>query len=545
MRILYQNIQITLVFLPMKLFKVKFKIIYIKLIYKYINMDLLKINFVIGILMNYINNSNIEELKNNELLEKLIIKLGFNSKNLKNQPEFIKDNSCGLFIWETPNQISKYLTLLSKQNITSYLNIGSELGLTFILTNEYLKKFNKMEKSIAVDSIDSPISNYFSINKETQFIKNSSKNVEFKNYIQDNIFELIFINSNQSYDDLKNYYDICRNHGQIFVFNNIVNKLSPDSIKFWNDLKINESEQYDFFEFTEHHEDEDNDENDENEIKTILGIGVAIKKKPRVCFITAVYGSYESSCKKFANQIIPTDFICFTDNKNITKNDWIIDNTPYHLENKSPVDNNNYVNSINNNKHTFNIAKYYKQSFQNIPRLKKYDVIIWLDGTIEITYKKTSKYILENIYEHKIITWHHEYRNGILLQEVVESNMYRYTTTFWNNQEQPYQDVNKQYVEYLNNGYNETFFKNMNSHTPNFGVWITCFIAFLNNDKPISDFLNMWYLQTLKYTTQDQIGFPYVVQKTKIIPYTLPNNEINGPCPHDKTQFYIKHEHGK
>ena len=54
----------------------------------------------------------------------------------------------------------------------------------------------------------------------------------------------------------------------------------------------------------------------------------------------------------------------------------------------------------------------------------------------------------------------------------------------------------------------------------------------------------MWYMQTLKYTTQDQISFPYVCQKMNIIPYTLPNDEIIGSRPDKKTQLYIKHTHG-
>jgi hypothetical protein len=76
------------------------------------------------------------------------------------------------------------------------------------------------------------------------------------------------------------------------------------------------------------------------------------------------------------------------------------------------------------------------------------------------------------------------------------------------------------------------------------GVWITCFIAFSNKDKKISNLLDLWYLQTLKYTTQDQVGFPYVCQNMNIVPYTLPNHKIYGDCPHEKTQFYIKHAHG-
>jgi len=265
---------------------------------------------------------------------------------------------------------------------------------------------------------------------------------------------------------------------------------------------------------------------------------------PKICFITAVYGKYEASCKRFEKQTVPTDFICFTDNQNMVSNGWIIDTTPYHLTHKSKVDNSTFVNSISNNKHTFNIAKYYKQSFSNVPRLKKYDVIVWLDGTIEITHNKTSEYVLSKIYKEKIIGWHHEWRNGRLQGEVVGSHFYRYTSTFWNNQHQPYQDINKQYNDYIQDGYTDDFFKQIQPGRRHFGVWITCFVAFLQHDPAVQNFLELWYLQTLKYTTQDQIGFPYVCQKTKLIPYTLPDNEIHG-TPHSHTMFYIKHDHGK
>jgi hypothetical protein len=264
----------------------------------------------------------------------------------------------------------------------------------------------------------------------------------------------------------------------------------------------------------------------------------------KICFITAIYGNYEKSCKPFAEQTVPTDFICFTNNPNIINNNWIIDTTPYHLENKSPIDNDNYINSLINNKHTFNICKYYKQAFHNIPRLKDYDAIVWIDGTIEIIYDKTSEYILKNIYEKKIIGWHHEYRNGKLLNEVVASNNNRYMSKRMNGQNQPLQDVNKQYEDYLKDGYDESFFSNINHHSPHFGVWITCFVAFLNTNIENKQFLDLWYLQTLKHTTQDQIGFSYVCQKTNIVPYTLPDNEISGDRPHKNTMIYIKHLHG-
>ena len=264
----------------------------------------------------------------------------------------------------------------------------------------------------------------------------------------------------------------------------------------------------------------------------------------KICFITAIYGNYEQSCKKFASQTVATDFICFTDNKNIISNGWIIDTNPYHYNNLSPLDNRGYVNSVFNNKHTFNISKYYKQAFSNIPILQKYDIVVWLDGTIEIIYEKTSEYIINNIYKEKIIGWNHERRFGNYENEVKDSDFFRYTSTFWNGQPQPIQDVKKQYNYYLSNGFNQKFFTNIKSHTPHFGVWLTCFVAFLHKDNKVKEFLDLWYLQTLKFTTQDQLGFPYVVLKTEIIPFTLPNDEVTGEFPHDKTMFYIKHRHG-
>lgn len=265
----------------------------------------------------------------------------------------------------------------------------------------------------------------------------------------------------------------------------------------------------------------------------------------KICFITAIYGNYETSCKPYIKQSVKTDFICFTDNKNIKNNGWIIDTTPYHSTNKSKLDDDNYINSLINNKHTFNIAKYYKQAFNNIPVLDKYDIVVWIDGTVEIKYNKTSEYILNNIYKEKIIGWHHEFRNGLLSKEVKDSNFERYTSTFWNNQHQPYQDINHQYECYLSEGYTDSFFKKNNPHTRHIGVWLTCFVAFLKNDEFVKSFLDLWYLQTLKYTTQDQIGFPYVCQKLNFIPYTLPNKEIWGGKPHSGTMFFKKHDHGK
>lgn len=223
--------------------------------------------------ISLIKNSSLEELKSNEYLESLIVKLGFNTESLQQQPQIVKDNGGGLLIWQYPNQFSKYLCLLEKQKISSFIEIGCRWGGTFILTNEYLKRFNIINKSVAVDIMKSPVKEYCLNNSETEFKEINSQSGEFKKYISDNYFDLIFIDGDHSYNGVKNDYEISKNNGKIFVFHDISNNECPGVVKFWNELKNNKSDTYDFFEFTEQYEDVWN-----NTHKTFLGIGVAIKK---------------------------------------------------------------------------------------------------------------------------------------------------------------------------------------------------------------------------------------------------------------------------
>ena len=291
----------------------------------------------------------------------------------------------------------------------------------------------------------------------------------------------------------------------------------------------------------------------------------------RVAFITAILGKYELTCKPFVKQTIETDFICFTDNPNIISNGWIIDTIPYWKDFPNKIDNGFYINSTNksekltkfaeseysdlySNTNNFNLAKYYKQSWPCIPRLKDYDVVIWLDGTLEITAPDVAEYMVELCEKYLIVGWQHELRAGHLAWEAFGSYLSKYTSRFYADKPQPYQDVIKQYHDYVAQGYNEDFWasyprkegRGTGIYKDNhFGVWITCFVAFNNRSDKVKEFLDLWYLQTLKYTTQDQVGFPKVVQDTNIVPYTLPDNRFTGDYPHQKTSIYVKQEHGQ
>jgi cephalosporin hydroxylase len=230
-----------------------------------LRMDLSKIDLI--------QQSPKEYLTNFRYVEKLIPKLGFNTEILREQPSIVKENGGGLLIWQYPNQFSKYLCLLSTLNISSYLEIGCRWGGTFVLTTEYLKRFRHINKSVAVDIIDSTVTDYCSINNNAQFIKMNSQSEEFENYIKNNKFDLIFIDGDHSYSGVKNDFEKSANSGKVFVFHDIVNDACSGVSQFWNELKNQYSEVFDFFEFTEQYK-----EIYDATSQKFLGIGVAIKK---------------------------------------------------------------------------------------------------------------------------------------------------------------------------------------------------------------------------------------------------------------------------
>ena len=187
--------------------------------------------------VNLIRESSVENLLDSNYLEQLIIKLGFNTEILDEQPDIVRKNGGGLLIWQYPNQFSKYLTLLQKQNISSYIEIGCRWGGTFVLTTEYLKMFNTINKSVAVDIIDSPVVDYCSINKDAHFLKMNSQSQEFRNYMDSENFDIVFIDGDHSYHGVKNDYEICKKSGKIYVFHDIINSVCHGVVQFWNELK--------------------------------------------------------------------------------------------------------------------------------------------------------------------------------------------------------------------------------------------------------------------------------------------------------------------
>ena len=75
---------------------------------------------------------------------------------------------------------------------------------------------------------------------------------------------------------------------------------------------------------------------------------------------------------------------------------------------------------------------------------------------------------------------------------------------------------------------------------PSKGMFITCFVAYDQRNPNTARFLEEWRYQLQRWSTQDQISFPYVFYKLQLLPHALPwlgfpkvrTNEFFSRVPH-------------
>lgn len=205
-----------------------------------------------------------------------ILELGLNNEFLEEQPKEFYDfygKGLGCRIWQYPNQFSKYLRFILdfSSKINSYLEIGCRFGGTYIAHTEFLKKQNKnFSKSIALDIIDCPdlLKSYIAINKQCEFKKLDSISEDFKRLMNENYFDLIFIDGNHSYEYIKNDFESTIEKCNIQVFHDICSDACPAVNKAWVEAKRDCSKTHKAYEFTDQYF---------SVPKKYLGIGVLVR----------------------------------------------------------------------------------------------------------------------------------------------------------------------------------------------------------------------------------------------------------------------------
>ncbi|HZH67133.1 MAG TPA: class I SAM-dependent methyltransferase [Flavisolibacter sp.] len=217
----------------------------------------------------------VTELANSLVLEeKLLPQLGLNNEALYQMPdELFSYTGQGLLYWQYPVQFSKYLVLLSKLKVESYLEIGVRHGGTFIITVEYLQKFHPLKKAVGVELGYSPsVVAYSKQNKKVRFFQADSQTERFKDLLQREVyFDLVLIDGNHEETECRNDYDAVKDRAGIIVLHDIASVICPGVQKLWSELK--QGEGFIFYEFTEQYQ---------SVIKrtgqAFFGIGVAVSK---------------------------------------------------------------------------------------------------------------------------------------------------------------------------------------------------------------------------------------------------------------------------
>jgi len=197
-------------------------------------------------------------------------------------------------------------------------------------------------------------------------------------------------------------------------------------------------------------------------------------------------------------------------------------------------------------------AKIIKTQMHRFLDFNAYDVVVWLDATVSIVGPNTAQHMLQLVDAGRnFITFEHEpSRMGRVSAEVEASHFPRYTET--SEVFGAAQDIGNQYVQYLDEGFTEKWWLGEYDapmgikDRPQYGMWVTCFVAYDTKSPKTTSFLNAWWTEIVKRTTQDQVSFPFVAWKQKVYPFSLPANSsgvvVNGNS--DRNDLYSKLSHG-
>ncbi len=189
-----------------------------------------------------IRSESLEKLQDPYYLEfKLLPELGLNDRHMHQYPRELHP-FCGIGIdsWQYPNQFAHYLHYLSKQEIKTYCEIGCHKGGTFVITVEYLNRFNNLEKALAVDPWHRPLMDeYANLVNFVEYLPCSSTDQKFKEKFNEHQWDLTLIDGDHSYAGVTKDFSLVENNSKLISFHDIKNIFCPGTQQIWMDIKNN------------------------------------------------------------------------------------------------------------------------------------------------------------------------------------------------------------------------------------------------------------------------------------------------------------------
>lgn len=215
-----------------------------------------------------------------------------------------------------------------------------------------------------------------------------------------------------------------------------------------------------------------------------------------ICVYTVITGNYDSpiEIKKEPN----VEYLCYTNNKHIKSKNWNV----IYVEDKNLSD----------------IELSRKLKMLGTEELKKYDVTVYIDGSLTIV-KSIKEFIKENVdlETYDLVGFKHSSRNTV--SEECCACVYYKKESILN-------------VKKLLDFYKKEKFED------DFGL-LEANVLFRNfNNQRLCNAMQLWFEMYLKYSHRDQLTFPYVVckkdLKVKLMNQSVWNNEYFINKPHYK-----------
>lgn len=214
-----------------------------------------------------------------DALESLLPTLGLTDERLDEFPKSLHAHAgTGLLHWQYPSQFSRYLFELSHRGVRSYVEIGTRHGGTFVITLEYLRRFQPVEWALGIDIQPADgLRAYEAANDAVHTAVMDSRGPRFRSLLKRHSpIDLVLIDGDHSADVVREDFETVRAHARMVAFHDIVNGLVPGVGVVWREVVERYGDEWEFLEFTAQYP-----EVVERFGHPLLGIGLAMRRDSR------------------------------------------------------------------------------------------------------------------------------------------------------------------------------------------------------------------------------------------------------------------------
>jgi cephalosporin hydroxylase len=195
----------------------------------------------------------LKTLTDAEALAALLPTLGLNDERVSEFPAELHGYAGkGLLHWQYPTQFAPYLIELSRRNVRSYVEIGTRHGGTFVITVEYLRRFQNIEWALGIDIQPAKgLDAYAAADPVVDTAVMSSRGQRFRWTLKRHApIDLVLIDGDHSADAVRADFETVREHARLIAFHDIVNQLVPGVGAVWREVVERYADDWEFLEFT-------------------------------------------------------------------------------------------------------------------------------------------------------------------------------------------------------------------------------------------------------------------------------------------------------